>query len=253
MESAHEKLVEAQFGPRAQAYVESSVHARGPDLQALESMVAAIRPACAIDLGAGGGHVSYLMARHAARVTAVDLSGEMLARVSTTAREKNLSNIEITQAPVERLPLPDSCCDFLAGRFSAHHWRDFNAGLREAHRVLAPGSRAAFIDVYAPEKAQLDTHLQAVELLRDASHVRNYTVAEWAGALSRAGFAIDGFQSWRLRMDFSDWTARMCAPQEKVRAIRALQAAATVEVKAHFAIESDGSFAIDVLMVTARA
>ena len=29
MDKAHEKVVEAQFGPRAQAYVESAVHAGG--------------------------------------------------------------------------------------------------------------------------------------------------------------------------------------------------------------------------------
>ena len=39
MNKAHEQLVDAQFGPRAKAYVESAVHARGPDLEALEVVV----------------------------------------------------------------------------------------------------------------------------------------------------------------------------------------------------------------------
>ena len=41
MNRAHEQLVDAQFGPRAKAYVESAVHARGPDLEALGGRVAA--------------------------------------------------------------------------------------------------------------------------------------------------------------------------------------------------------------------
>ena len=41
MNKAHEQLVDAQFGPRAKAYVESAVHARGPDLEALREVVAA--------------------------------------------------------------------------------------------------------------------------------------------------------------------------------------------------------------------
>ena len=45
---------------------------------------------------------------------------------------------------------------------------------------------AFFMDVVAPEERVLDTHLQAVEVLRDASHVRNYSVAEWLSALARA-------------------------------------------------------------------
>jgi 2-polyprenyl-3-methyl-5-hydroxy-6-metoxy-1,4-benzoquinol methylase len=85
MNRAHEQLVDAQFGPRAKAYVESAVHARGPDLEALESVVSGVRPARALDLGTGGGHVAYLMARHAGAVTASDLSREMLAAVAAAA------------------------------------------------------------------------------------------------------------------------------------------------------------------------
>ena len=35
MSRAHEKVVDAQFGPRAKAYVESAVHSAGQDLDAL--------------------------------------------------------------------------------------------------------------------------------------------------------------------------------------------------------------------------
>jgi hypothetical protein len=54
-------------------------------------------------------------------------------------------------------------------------------------------------------------------------------------------------------MDFPVWTARMRTPEENVRAIRALQIAASSETKAHFVIEPDGSFLLDVLMIDASA
>lgn len=253
MERAHETVVEAQFGPRAKAYVESLVHAQGADLDMLEAIVRDIRPARALDLGAGGGHVSYLMARHAGSVTASDLSEEMLAAVSETARSKGLGNIETVQAPAEHLVFADASFDFLGCRFSAHHWRDFEGGLREARRVLKRGSRAVFIDAFSPGPALFDTHLQAVELLRDTSHVRNYTASEWLAALGRCGFIAASCRTWQLRMDFPVWTARMRTPDDNVRAIRALQAAASAEIKAHFAIEADGSFLLDVLLIETRA
>jgi SAM-dependent methyltransferase len=250
---AHEKVVEAQFGPRAKAYVESAVHAQGADLDALEAIVRSVRPARALDLGTGGGHVSYLMARHAGSVTASDLSRDMLDAVAATARERGLKNIETAQAPAEHLPFDDAGFDFLACRFSAHHWRDFAAGLRQARRVLKPGAPAVFIDTHSAGPPLFDTHLQAVELLRDTSHVRDYTAAEWIAALTRAGFVLKACRTWRLRMDFPVWTARMRTPEENVRAIRALQAAASSETKAHFAIEADGSFLLDILMAETTA
>ena len=82
----HDALVTGQFGPRANAYVESTVHARGEDLAALEAAVEKAAPTRALDMGSGGGHVAYLMARHARSVAAVDLSAEMLAAVAQTAK-----------------------------------------------------------------------------------------------------------------------------------------------------------------------
>lgn len=253
MSRAHEKVVGDQFGPRAKAYVESAVHSSGQDLDALEALARATAPAHAIDLGCGGGHVAYRLARHAKRVAATDLSAEMLAAVGTAAAEKGLGNIETRQAPAEKLPFADDTFDFLGCRYSAHHWCVFPIGLREARRVLRQGAPAVFIDAYASGVPLFDTHLQAVELLRDTSHVRDYSLAEWSAALERTGFAVRSVRTWQLRMDFPVWIARMRTPEENMRAIRALQKAASSEVRAHFAIESDGSFMLDVMMTEAVA
>lgn len=253
MTRSHQAHVTDQFGPRAQAYVESTVHARGADLDALEAIVRTARPARALDLGAGGGHVSYLMAPHTGAVTACDLSADMIAAIANTAGERGLENIETVEAAAERLPFDNEAFDFLACRFSAHHWNDFAAGMREARRVLKPGSPAVFIDVVAPGAAVLDTHLQAVELLRDTSHGRNYTAGEWHSVLGRSGFALKESRMSRLRMEFANWVARMRTPETNARAIRALQVAASEETRRHYVIEADGSFMLDVLMIEAVA
>jgi len=249
MSRAHEEVVTDQFGPRARAYVESAVHAAGEDLDALEMIVERAAPESAIDLGAGGGHVSYLMAKYAKNVTALDLSSEMLAAVAATARDKGLPNIVVARAAAEKLPFEDAAFDFAASRFSTHHWHDFEQGLAEARRVIKAGSSAVFIDAFAPGRAILDTHLQALELLRDGSHVRDYSAAEWLAALGRRGFVLRECRSFRLRMDFPVWIARMRTPQDRADAILSLQASAPAEVKAHFEIEQDGSFMLDVLMM----
>jgi ubiquinone/menaquinone biosynthesis C-methylase UbiE len=253
MRKAHDALVTSQFGPRASAYVESAVHAEGADLAALEAVAERVRPARALDLGSGGGHAAYRLARHAGMVAAVDLSFDMLKAVADTARQKGLANIETHRASVDRLPFADAGFDMVVSRYSAHHWLDFEAGLRAARRVVKPGAPALFLDVFTPGLALLDTHLQSVELMRDTSHVRNYTLAEWLAALARTRFALKSVQTWRLRLDFASWIARMNTPVVFVQAIRALQAAAPEEVRTHFAIEADGSFTIDTMMMESSA
>lgn len=251
--NGHDRHVQASFGPRASAYVESHVHAEGEDLRQLAKRAQDLAPKNALDLGAGGGHVSYTMAPHVGTVTAIDLSEDMLAAVRQTATQKGLNNVRTERASAESIPFQDENFDFLACRYSAHHWHDVNAGLREARRVLAKGANAVFIDVVAPPAPLLNTHLQAIELLRDTSHVRNYTMAEWAEMLGRAGFAITTLRPFRLRMEFKSWTLRIGTAEELCTAIQILQTKASAEVKSHFAIEPDGSFMLDMVMFEAIA
>ncbi|WP_109807276.1 class I SAM-dependent methyltransferase [Sphingosinithalassobacter portus] len=253
MNRSHMTVVEDQFGIQAAAYVSSAVHAAGEDLDALEAVAMRERPDRAIDLGSGGGHAAYRLAAHARCVTAVDLSAAMMDAVQATARQRGLENIETCVAPVEQLPFEDAAFDLLGCRFSAHHWRDFEQGLREARRVLKPGATAIFIDVVSPGKALFDTHLQAVELLRDPSHVRDYAEAEWSAALDRAGFRVRGTRKRRLRMEYQSWVERMRTPESHRAAIRSLQQAASAETATYFAIEPDGSFSLDTLEIEATA
>jgi ubiquinone/menaquinone biosynthesis C-methylase UbiE len=249
LSKSHEQLTADQFGARAKNYVESAVHAGGADLDALAALAAAAAPVRALDLGTGGGHVACRLAPHAGRVTAADLSPDMLRAVEICARENGLRNIETAVAAAENLPFADGAFDFLASRFSAHHWRDFAAGLRQARRVLRAGAPAVFIDIVSPGPALLDTHLQAVELLRDPTHVRDHALDQWFLALAQAGFTVRSCRTWRLRMDFAVWTERMRTPPPLAEAIRLLQARVDRQTRAHFAIEEDGSFWLDAAMI----
>lgn len=249
----HDGIVDRQFGPCADAYVASATHAAGPDLDRIEAIARTHRHAIALDLGCGGGHVAYRAAPHVAQVIACDLSPQMLTAVEAEAARRGLSNLTTRQAAAEHLRFADARFDLVLCRFTAHHWHDLDAGLREARRVLKAGGRAFFSDVVAPAHPLLDTHLQAVELLRDTSHVRDYRIDEWQAALGRAGFAIDTVTTHRLPMEFASWVARMQTPEPQVAAIRSLQRAASETVRRGLEIGDDGGFIVDVASFEVRA
>ncbi len=244
-------LVTDQFGPRAAAYLASAVHAKGEDLDALARMVAGQKAARVLDLGCGGGHVSFCVAPHVAEVVAYDLSASMLSAVTKAAGDRGLKNLVTRQGAAERLPFQDARFGFVFSRYSAHHWQNFHAGLREARRALKPKGRAVFMDQISPGSALLDTYLQAVELLRDPSHLRDYSRAEWVQAVTAAGFAPGTIIQRRLRLEFASWIARMRTPDIRAQAIRSLQAEMSSDVVKHFEIEGDGSFTIDTMSLEA--
>jgi SAM-dependent methyltransferase len=245
----HEALVGTQFGSRAALYLTSAVHAQGPDLDAMGTVARNLPDAAkarVLDLGCGGGHVTYAVAPHVGEVVAYDLSPEMLAVVAQAAAERGLANVTVREGRVERLPFADREFDAVMSRYAAHHWSDFDAGLREAARVLKPGGVAMFVDSVSSSVPLFDTFYQAIEVLRDVSHVRNYSRSEWDAAMTRAGFVPTTMRRHRLRLDFATWIARMRTPKLQADAIRALQAAMPAPVARHFALEADGSFTFDV-------
>jgi ubiquinone/menaquinone biosynthesis C-methylase UbiE len=252
-EKSHETIVCGQFGPQAQSYLNSTVHAQGEDLEQMARMVGTRPEARVLDLGCGGGHVGFRLASLVKQVVAYDLSDAMLVVVGEEATRRGLRNLTTRQGAVERLCFPNASFDVVASRYSAHHWRDFAAGLAEARRVLKPGGLAVFMDGVSPGSPLLDTWLQTLELLRDPSHARNYSVEEWQRAASAAGFLPGAVFRFRVRLEFAAWVKRIKTPEAHVHAIRSLQVRAGEEVAGHFDIESDGSFTLDTMLLCAEA
>ncbi len=251
LKPTHDLHVTSQFGPRAASYVTSAVHASGEDLTEIAVLAEQRKPQRALDLGCGGGHVSFHVAPFAGEVTAYDLSAGMLSAVKAEAVKRRLNNIITRRGSVERIDSDDARYDFVASRYSAHHWHNIAAGLSEARRVLTPNGIAIFADAVAPEVPLLDTHLQAIELLRDSSHVRDYAPSEWVEFLKAAGFKPGAPKLRRIRMEFASWVTRMATPEVNIKAIRALQSTMPRDVADYFELEADGSFTIDAMTIEA--
>lgn len=245
-EKSHEALVGGQFGSKAEAYLKSAVHAQSRDLDALVAIVRSAAPRRVLDLGCGGGHVTFRIAPNVGEVVAYDLSPEMLDVVKRAAAERGLGNVLTQRGMVEQLPFEDASFCMVVSRFSAHHWSDLDAALREARRVLKPGGRLVVVDTITPGVPLLDTYFQALELLRDCSHVRNYSRAEWHSAIARAGLLAGDVSGFRLRLEFASWVERMATPKVQVEAIRALQKSVSAEATRYFETAEDGSHTIDV-------
>jgi ubiquinone/menaquinone biosynthesis C-methylase UbiE len=247
----HDQVADA-FGTTAAAYLTSKVHATGDDLDNLTATFAATNGhAKVLDMGCGAGHASFAVAPHAREVVAYDIALPMLETVAAAARQRGLTSIRTQQGVAESLPFAAASFDWAISRMSAHHWRNVPAALAEAHRVLKPAGRLKFMDIAGIDDPLYDTHIQAVEVLRDGSHVRDYRADEWLAMLDAAGFSGTVTQRWRIAIDFDTWVTRMRTPPERITAIRSLWERAPDEVRQYFDVQPDGSFQLDALMIEA--
>jgi ubiquinone/menaquinone biosynthesis C-methylase UbiE len=248
----HNHSITSSFGPRAEAYLTSAVHSQGNDLTSLANAVASTEHPTVLDLGCGAGHASFAVAPSAERVVAYDITQSMLDVVASAAHERNFTNIVTQQGSVDQLPFRGASFDWAISRYSAHHWHDVRLALSEVRRVLKPGGQVCFIDVVGGPQPLLDTHLQAIEILRDPSHVRNYTVPEWLALFQDASLTARVVQHWRLPIEFASWISRIGTSQDRVAAITSLWSGASTEVRSYYNLQDDLSFELDVAMFQAQ-
>jgi ubiquinone/menaquinone biosynthesis C-methylase UbiE len=111
-----------------------------------------------LDVGCGPGQITVFLAERLpeAEVWGVDLAPTMidLAR-GHAAASPAVARLHFDVADVARLPFPSGAFDAIVSTGSIKHWPDPVAGLRELHRVLAPGGRAfvAEMNRLAPPEA----------------------------------------------------------------------------------------------------
>jgi ubiquinone/menaquinone biosynthesis C-methylase UbiE len=101
-----------------------------------------------LDVGTGPGRVARLIAAACptVEVEGIDLSPEMIARATSTAKTTSTRNVRFQVGDVVTLPFADGSVELVVSTLSLHHWDDRAAGLSEIVRVLAPGGQGWIYD-----------------------------------------------------------------------------------------------------------
>lgn len=116
------------------------------------------------DLGIGDGLLTLMLAEIAERVTAVDISSEMLNQLRARATAKGITNIETVESDIEDLALPDASFDVVVMSQALHHAVHPAHALSEARRILVPGGRLLVLDLLAHTEEWVRDQLQHVHL-----------------------------------------------------------------------------------------
>ena len=228
--------VQSQFDHVAANYRTSAVHAAGQDLRLMVEHAPTSADALVLDAGCGAGHTAMAFAPLVKQVTAYDFTPAMLEQVQQLAQERAIANVITCEGDVENLPFDNDTFDIIATRYSAHHWLHPEVALAEFKRVLKPRGTFIISDIMARENYAQDTFLQAVELLRDPSHVRDYRIPEWQGMMAEAGFTTETVYTFDLTLHFDTWTKRMATPAQNVDMLKTLFNIASKDIKQAFAL-----------------
>lgn len=95
-----------------------------------------------LDLGCGTGELALAAARRGRRVTAVDPDPEMVSTTRATARKASVA-MDVLEAALPRLPLPDGGAGAVTANFVLNHVPDPRAAMHALARVAAPSAPLA--------------------------------------------------------------------------------------------------------------
>lgn len=238
------ELVKKQFGANAAAYATSAVHAQGASLARLVELVQPQPGWRVLDVATAAGHTAFAFAPHVAQVVATDLTPEMIPVAAKLAAEKGIANVTLELADAEALPYADGEFDLVTCRIAPHHFPHIDRFMAGATRVLRPLGILAVVDNIVPGgDAAADAagaYINAFEKLRDPSHHRALSVAEWMAAYAAAGLTLLQVETAPKRMAFTPWAERMGGAPQMLAELRRLLLGAPPAAAAFFAVETSG-------------
>ena len=146
-----------------------------------EALLRLLPPMIIVDMGAGEGAFSLLLAQRAKQVIAVDASEKMIEVGREQATRHGVGNIEFRQGDMEEVPIESASADLVFFSQSLHHALHPERAIQEAARILRPGGRIVILDLLK-HRFEEARELYADEWL-------GFSESEMETMLSRAGFS----------------------------------------------------------------
>jgi SAM-dependent methyltransferase len=188
------------WSERAEAYRAATEHAGGEDLDLLVEWCSTAPGVTVLDVASGGGHTARALRAAGCTVVTADSAPGMRPDVICRAEE---------------LPFADGSFDAAVSRIAPHHFEDIQAAITGLARV-ARGVVVVEDTLYVSEEVEEAEHL------RDPTHVRAYTEAEWRELFVGAGLSVAAVVFAEKRRPVDDWLARTGCTGEEAARVRAL-------------------------------
>jgi ubiquinone/menaquinone biosynthesis C-methylase UbiE len=236
----HDNRVRDEFTRQAETFSASSAITDAALTQRFVTALGEAGGGSVLDVACGPGILSAAIAKAARDVTAFDLTPQMLTKAAERCAAAGLDNVAFREGNAADLPFADADFDAVVTRLSVHHFERPDLVMSEIFRVLRPDGRFVVADVIASEvPAEAELH-NAIEILRDPSHVRMLPASELTALVEQAGFIIESKATWDKPREFEEWMGIVNDPS-RVPPLRAVvRALACAGASAGIGLSEDG-------------
>ncbi len=228
------------------------------DSNILEKIVAAVGPAKGmrlLDLGCGPGIVTAALAPRAGEIMAYDVTPEMLEKARERCEKAGLKNVSFEQGRAEQLPFEDESFDGVVTRLTIHHFPDPGRVMGEVVRITRKKGKVVVADSVSAENDEEAELHNALEILRDPSHVRMLSPYALRKVITSSGLRIVSEQTWQTKRSYEEWIRITNAPERVKPLYTVMLALAQAGIRAGIGLQYDGKglvFYHNYLLITAE-
>ena len=218
------------FTTQATGYAASAVVADRERRRAFVDSIDPAPEARVLDVATGPGFTALAFAARVRFVLGVDLTPAMLAQARRNAAEAGGAALHLVLGDAAALPVATAAFDVVTCGNAVHHFPAAAPVLREMRRACKPGGMIAISDLVSDEDPAKAAEHNAIERLRDPSHVWSFAPSELVALLERLDLTVRSVTTTTARRGLDEWLAISKTPPD---------AAARVRQRLDAAIEGD--------------
>jgi len=204
---SHRELVQAEFSRQAEAMAHAPAFSAEAITTRFKEAISCKESGVMLDLACGPAMLLASLAPAMRLSIGVDLTPKMIQMARAKVRAASQATTRFVESRAERLPFATAAFDCVVTRLSIHHFLDPLLVLREVRRILKADGLLVIGDLISsddPTEARLHN---ALEQLRDPSHIRMLPERELLDAVTAAGFRVTATDRWLQHRRFDEWAA----------------------------------------------
>jgi ubiquinone/menaquinone biosynthesis C-methylase UbiE len=211
---SHHHRVKKEFTRQAKSMQESLIFTNTEILKRIRSAVLVQGDdSCVLDLGCGPGILTTAIGSSVTQIVALDITPQMIEQARAKSQAHGLDNVHFTIGAVENLPFQDHTFDVIVTRLTLHHFHSPLSAIAEMIPKLRDGGRLVIADIVSSENREEAELHNALEILRDPSHVKMLSLQAIRDLVESLNLTISDIQQWRNEREFQEWVRITNAPE----------------------------------------
>ncbi len=202
-DESHKKIIKEEFAKQSSTLESSNIFTDAEITEKIKNALELENQMTVLDLGCGPGILTSCIAPFSKMVIGFDITPEMT--IKAKVRCSTSKNAVFLIGDAECLPFNDNSLDRIVTRLTFHHFINVEKVLSEMHRILKVGGKAIIVDIISSEKkSEAEIH-NALEKIRDPSHVKMLPKSELLSLTKNSGFTIISQDAWVKQRYFDEW------------------------------------------------